>query len=67
MDCEGAEFEIIKDSSSDFIKNKIKLISMEHHDNLTGHTHVEIVKLLQNIGFLVNVSNGYLYAKNLNK
>ncbi len=66
MDCEGAEYEIIKESSSDFIKNKINLISMECHDDINTHTHEEIVKVLQNTGFTVKVSNGYLYAKNEN-
>ncbi|MEK7202857.1 MAG: FkbM family methyltransferase, partial [Patescibacteria group bacterium] len=67
LDCEGAEYEIIKKESIDFIKNRIKLISMEYHDNITSHTHSEIVEILQNAGFLIKISNGFVYAKNENK
>jgi FkbM family methyltransferase len=67
LDCEGAEYEIITKESVDLIKNKIKIISMEHHDDITGHTHSEIVEILQNAGFLIKVSDGFVYAKNGNK
>ena len=67
LDCEGAEYEIITKENINFIKNTIRLISMEYHDDINSHTHEEIVKLLEDANFSVEVSNGYIYAKNGNK
>lgn len=66
LDCEGAEYEIITRENINFIKDKIKLISMEYHDNINYHKHNEIIKILEEANFSVKISNGYIYAKNKN-
>ena len=67
LDCEGSEYDIINDSSVEFFRKNVDRISMEYHDNITNHTHEEIIKTLSAAGFTTQVVNGFIYAKNGNK
>jgi FkbM family methyltransferase len=69
MDCEGAEYDILLNTSADTLK-KIDRITMEYHDNLTPHSHVELISFLINQGYhvetrrcFVHDDRGYLYAR----
>lgn len=70
MDCEGGEYDILF-HASDLTLSKIQHICMEYHDDLTPHTHHELVTFLQDKGFTVrthrnpaHTSIGFLYAGN---
>jgi len=68
IDCEGAEYEILFNTSSSVFE-RIERIIMEYHDNVTKHNHNDLIKFLTAHGFAVKTySNdvhdylGYLYA-----
>lgn len=69
LDCEGAEFKILF-NSSDAVIDKIQTISMEYH-NLDDDNNVNTLQsFLESKGFDVSVSTGksrMLYAKRLKK
>ena len=67
LDCEGAEYDIFNSISESFLRKKIKKISMEYHDVINEHKHEEIVSLLTDNGFKVEVKGGYIYALNNNQ
>jgi FkbM family methyltransferase len=51
LDCEGAEFEIILDSSP-LVFNRIHQIVLEYHDHLSDQfSHHDLAKRLQSLGF----------------
>ena len=69
LDCEGAEYSILFNSSRSAME-RIQRIVMEYHDNLVPHHHGELVRFLQDRGFQVETfpnpvhSNlGYLRAR----
>ena len=69
LDCEGAEYSILFNSSPPALE-RIQRIVMEYHDNLVPHHHGELVRFLQERGFQVETfpnpvhSNlGYLRAR----
>ena len=68
IDCEGAEFEIIRDLDKSGILNKIRLIILEWHEKNPG----ELIKILKSNNFIVIPSErikgklGYLRAVNIN-
>ena len=69
LDCEGAEYSILFNSSPSALE-RIQRIVMEYHDNLVPHQHGELVRFLQERGFQVETfpnpvhSNlGYLRAR----
>jgi FkbM family methyltransferase len=68
LDCEGAEYSILFNSSPSALE-RIQRIVMEYHDNLVPHQHAELASFLQERGFQVETfpnpvhSNlGYLRA-----
>jgi FkbM family methyltransferase len=71
MDCEGAEYDILL-NASDTTLEAISHICMEYHDDLTPHTHHELVAFLSNRGYDVMTYRnpahqeiGFLYARNI--
>jgi FkbM family methyltransferase len=56
MDCEGAEFEIILNTSTEILK-KIKKISMEIHEDMVPHKVEELISKLSKNGFTINIKN----------
>jgi FkbM family methyltransferase len=68
IDCEGAEFEILLNTSEDTFK-KIKNICLEYHDGFTKYAHTDLVAYLQENGYQVKITPspvygylGFLYA-----
>lgn len=68
LDCEGAEFEILL-SLDPAIFARIGAISLEYHDGVTGHSHQDLVAVLEQAGFKVDrIANpvhnhlGFLHA-----
>ncbi len=53
LDCEGAEYEILFGAAPETIA-RIERICMEYHDNLTDHTHEDLVAYLEQHGFEVS-------------
>lgn len=70
MDCEGAEFSIIKESNPENFK-KIKQITIEFHDfcfeKFTDNDVNECVEILRGIGFISSGINGDYYFYNQSK
>lgn len=71
MDCEGGEYDILL-YADDSALNAIMHICMEYHDDLTPHTHDDLVAFLSEKGFEVQVHAnpahkeiGFLYARKL--
>jgi FkbM family methyltransferase len=69
MDCEGGEYDILLNADESSL-NAITHICMEYHDNLTSHTHHELVRFLSEKEFDVKTYNnpahteiGFLYAR----
>jgi FkbM family methyltransferase len=69
IDCEGGEYDILL-HADDSLLNAITHICLEYHDNLTPHTHHELVQFLSEKGFDVKTYNnpahteiGFLYAR----
>jgi len=54
LDCEGSEFEILLSTPPKYL-SRILTISLEFHDHLTGHTHLELLDYLTRNGFAVEV------------
>lgn len=66
IDCEGAEYEIFDNLSTEFIRKVVKKIVMEHHDDIIpGRTHEDIVKILKANNYQVEVANGFVYGTNM--
>lgn len=52
MDCEGVEYEILYNTPSDYLR-RIKIISIEYHDNRIDN--IEKLKIfLENNGFKIS-------------
>lgn len=73
MDCEGGEYDILF-NASDSTLDRIQNICMEYHDNLTAHTHHELVTFLSEKGYRVKTYRnpahteiGFLYAQKMGK
>lgn len=71
MDCEGGEYGILLNADEASL-NAITHICMEYHDNLTPHTHHELVQFLSQKGFDVKTYHnpahteiGFLYARKI--
>ena len=71
MDCEGGEYDILLKADNTSL-NAISHICMEYHDDLTPHTHHELVQFLSEKGFDVTTYNnpahteiGFLYARKI--
>jgi FkbM family methyltransferase len=69
LDCEGGEFNILLPLTIHDLA-RFQRIVMEYHDSLTIHHHEELVSLLENAGFVVEVvpnvvhqDIGYIYAQ----
>ncbi|MBN1286001.1 MAG: FkbM family methyltransferase [Anaerolineae bacterium] len=68
IDCEGGEYDILF-HASDATLRKIRHISMEYHDGVTGFSHADLVRFLREKGFHVatapnpaHAEIGFLYA-----
>jgi FkbM family methyltransferase len=55
IDCEGAEFDILPNTSSDVLR-RVRNICLEYHDNATGGSHADLVALLRERGFDTRVT-----------
>ena len=61
LDCEGAEYEILFDTSREIL-NRIQNISMEYHQ-VPEYTISDLTKYLKDIGFDVRLGKGpFFYA-----
>ena len=72
LDCEGAEFDIIFNTTEEILY-RIKRIVMEYHDGVTKYSHKDMVAFLQTNGYRVKVNPnfvhediGYIYAELIN-
>jgi hypothetical protein len=70
MDCEGAEYETLFNTSPATLA-KIKHICLEHHDGVTPYSHVDLIRFFEQNGFTakripnpVHRDLGLLYAMN---
>ena len=64
MDCEGAEYGIIFNTSPKYLR-RIRKISLEHHP-VDGYTKEDLINVLEGSGFIVLKSNlKSIYAKRL--
>jgi FkbM family methyltransferase len=67
LDCEGAEYDTLLNSSSTLL-GKIRRIAIEYHIGLAAHRPAELVERLERSGFetdlqpLLDEEGGYLYA-----
>lgn len=52
VDCEGAEYEIFRQTSSAALK-RVRFIRLEYHDGITTGNHQDIIKKLEGCGFWV--------------
>ncbi len=71
MDCEGAEYDILFNTSLDTLK-KIRHICLEHHDGVTPYSHTDLVSFFKLHGFQVKHTPnpvhrhlGFVYAKQI--
>lgn len=69
MDCEGAEYDILFNTSPETLK-KIKHISLEYHENMSAYTHRDLKEFLEKHNFVVKTTPnpahkeiGFLYAR----
>lgn len=64
LDAEGAEYKILLNAPSSLLK-KIDKIVLEFHDNIKehGHTYHDLVNLLEDNGFRVDVPTPFLIKK----
>lgn len=67
LDCEGAEYDILGGAGPDVLA-RVDRVVLEYHE-WDGHTHTELVEMLERAGFLVRVAPnrtypgiGYLWA-----
>jgi FkbM family methyltransferase len=58
LDCEGAEFEILLEASDETLK-RVRMIAMEVHEGLEGHTRTDLEKRLVTAGFSVEIRSGH--------
>lgn len=70
MDCEGAEYEIIKKTPKNIL-SKIKFIALEYHLKeqyaCLPNSPLELIKKLEEAGFSVKIFNHQIiHAKNKN-
>jgi FkbM family methyltransferase len=70
MDCEGAEYEILFNTSARTLQ-RIKHLCIEYHDGVTGFSHHDLVRFFVEHGFQVQLTPcpayrhlGLLYALN---
>jgi len=70
MDCEGAEYDILFNTSKEVLC-KIKHIALEYHDGITAFSHADLVLFLEEKGLRVKTypnpvhpELGFLYALN---
>ncbi len=70
MDCEGAEYSVFFHTSAATLQS-IRHVCLEYHDNLTEHSHQDLVQLFTRHGFRVRLTPcpayrhlGLLYAEN---
>lgn len=66
LDCEGAEEAILQSTPKAYLQ-RVRKISMEFHNFLTRSSHVELQKMLEDVGFITEVKShhpliGYIYA-----
>lgn len=54
IDCEGAEYEIIENTSPTTMR-KIRSIVLEYHDSITNNTHTKLVDILRDAGFIISL------------
>ncbi len=60
MDIEGGEFDIFFNTPKDFLNN-INQIVFEYHDLFnTGHTHEELLEMLDSMGYEYSINIGFL-------
>jgi hypothetical protein len=52
IDCEGAEYEILF-AADETTLSRIGHIAMEYHDAVTRHRHEELIRFLEDRGFVV--------------
>jgi FkbM family methyltransferase len=69
MDCEGAEYDILFNTSPNTLK-KIRHICLEHHDGVTPYSHTDLIRFLERHGFQVRHTPnpvhrhlGFVYAE----
>jgi FkbM family methyltransferase len=69
LDCEGAEYEILLSATMETLL-KVRRLVMETHDQPPHHHHQEIVRYLEDSGFVVQTSQnlvhphlGYLFGE----
>lgn len=69
VDCEGSEFDIFNSIEKDFLRDKINKIAIEYHDNLNSNNVQNLISLLTEMGFSLQVKSdgeialGMIYAK----
>jgi FkbM family methyltransferase len=67
LDCEGAEYEILLNASSQTFR-RIRALAVEYHVGLNEHSPEELARVLASHGFqariepLQDIESGYLYA-----
>jgi len=68
MDCEGAEYSILFNTSAEILAG-IQRIVMEYHDDINQYSHLDMVRFLTEQGYtvhteanFVHTTLGYLYA-----
>lgn len=54
IDCEGGEYELLFGASGSTFE-RIRFVTLEYHDNLTGYQHEELVRFLTLRGFDVTL------------
>jgi len=68
LDCEGAEYEILMNATEETLA-KVQRIVMEYHNVDADHTHVQLIRFLESVGYtvsweqnIVHEEIGYLFA-----
>ena len=68
LDCEGAEYEILMKAPDETLA-KVQRIVMEYHNVDADHTHVQLIRFLESVGYtvsweqnIVHEEIGYLFA-----
>lgn len=61
LDCEGAEYPILINTSPEVFKS-IDRIVLEYHEGVAGHGHEELVNRLNEMGYQVTVTKNYVHA-----
>lgn len=68
LDCEGAEYEILMNAQEETLA-KVQRIVMEYHNVDVDHTHVQLIRFLESVGYtvsweqnIVHEEIGYLFA-----